>query len=339
MPRTTTAEQVKKSRRRARRSAILILLLLCAAAGGLLFFGYKNYTVSFSMLHPYEVSAKGADGTEALEPFPLFGENLAAVSGNVGEDPAVTAEAGITFNASDGTICFSKNALERLEPASVTKVMTCLVALKYGDLDQEITVEAHMLADLDPGSSLCHIIPDCTLTLEQLLYGLMLPSGNDAANVIAYGVAGSEEAFVELMNQEAKRLGAAGTHYSNAHGLSDPNHYTTAYDIYLIYREAMKYEKFIDIISTQEYTADFTIGGSPTSLTWGRGIWYFNGKAQAPDGVTPIGGKTGTTPEAGYCLSLLSEDASGTPYVSVVLKASGKEDLYNNMTALLSKVP
>ena len=339
MPRTTTAEQVKKSRRRARRSAILILLLLCAAAGGLLFFGYKNYTVSFAMLHPYEVSAKGAAGTEALEPFPLFGENLAAVSGNVGEDPAVTAEAGITFNASDGTICFSKNALERLEPASVTKVMTCLVALKYGDLDQEITVEAHMLADLDPGSSLCHIIPDCTLTLEQLLYGLMLPSGNDAANVIAYGVAGSEEAFVELMNQEAKRLGAAGTHYSNAHGLSDPNHYTTAYDIYLIYREAMKYEKFIDIISTQEYTADFTLGGSPTSLTWGRGIWYFNGKAQAPDGVTPIGGKTGTTPEAGYCLSLLSEDASGTPYVSVVLKASGKEDLYNNMTALLSKVP
>ena len=339
MPRTTTAEQVKKSRRRARRSAILILLLLCAAAGGLLCFGYEKHTASFAMLHPYEVSAKGANGTENLEPFPLFGENLAAVLGNVGEDPAVTAEAGITFNASDGTICFSKNALERLEPASVTKVMTCLVALKYGDLDQEITVEAHMLADLDPGSSLCHIIPDCTLTLEQLLYGLMLPSGNDAANVIAYGVAGSEEAFVELMNQEAKRLGAAGTHYSNAHGLSDPNHYTTAYDIYLIYREAMKYEKFIDIISTQEYTADFTIGGSPTSLTWGRGIWYFNGKAQAPDGVTPIGGKTGTTPEAGYCLSLLSEDASGTPYVSVVLKASGREDLYANMTALLSKVP
>lgn len=339
MPRTTTAEQVKKSRRRARRSAILILLLLCAAAGGLLCFGYEKHTASFAMLHPYEVSAKGSDGTENLKSFPLFGENLAAVSGNVGEDPAVTAEAGITFNVSDGTICFSKNALERLEPASVTKVMTCLVALKYGDLDQKITVEAHMLADLDPGSSLCHIIPDCTLTLEQLLYGLMLPSGNDAANVIAYGVAGSEEAFVELMNQEAKRLGAAGTHYSNAHGLSDPNHYTTAYDIYLIYREAMKYEKFIDIISTQEYTADFTIGGSPTSLTWGRGIWYFNGKAQAPDGVTPIGGKTGTTPEAGYCLSLLSEDASGTPYVSVVLKASGKEDLYANMTALLSKVP
>ena len=101
----------------------------------------------------------------------------------------------------------------------------------------------------------------------------------------------------------------------------------------------MKYEKFIDIISTQEYTADFTIGGSPTSLTWGRGIWYL-AKAQAPDGVTPIGGKTGTTPEAGYCLSLLSEDASGTPYVaSVVLKASGKENLYANMTALLSKVP
>ena len=339
MPRTTTAEQIKKSRKRARWSAILILLLLCAAGGGLLFFSYKKQTASFSMLRPYEVSAQGDAGAESAEPVSLFGEDLAAVSGNVGEDPAVTAEAGITFNASDGTVCFSKNALERLEPASVTKVMTCLVALKYGNLDQEITVEANMLADLDPGSSLCHIIPDCTLTLEQLLYGLMLPSGNDAANVIAYGVAGSEEAFVELMNQEAKRLGATGTHYSNAHGLSDPNHYTTAYDIYLIYREAMKYEKFIDIISTQEYTADFTIGGSPTSLTWGRGIWYFNGNAQAPAGVTPIGGKTGTTPEAGYCLSLLSEDASGTPYVSVVLKASGREDLYANMTALLSKIP
>ena len=153
-------------------SAVLILLLLCAAAGGLLCFGYEKHTASFAMLHPYEVSAKGANGTENLEPFPLFGEKLAAVSGNVGEDPAVTAEAGITFNASDGTICFSKNALERLEPASVTKVMTCLVALKSGDLDQESQRwRHHMLADLELQAPLFAIsIPDCTLTLEQLLY-------------------------------------------------------------------------------------------------------------------------------------------------------------------------
>ncbi len=338
MPRTTTAEQVKRSRRFTRGVLVFFLILFCIAG----FFLFRKEKAEpedrLPMLAAYEMPEEAESGPGTQDPVPLFGEKLCAVSGNVGSDPAVTAEAGITFNMTTGEVLFSKNACERLEPASITKVTTCLVALKYGDLTKEITVEADMLADLDPASSLCHITPGCTVTLEQLLYGLMLPSGNDAANVIAYCVAGGEEEFVSLMNREAAALGATGTHYTNAHGLTDPEHYTTAYDIYLIYHEAVKYEKFLEIIGAQSYTADFMDNGAMASLTWERGIWYFNGQAQAPEGVTPLGGKTGTTPEAGYCLSLASEDAEGNRYISVVLKAADRRDLYSNMTALLSKI-
>ena len=339
MPRTTTAEQVKRSRRFSRGFLVLLLTLLCVIGFFLLRKEKTEPAGELPMQAAYELPEDLAGSPNVQKPVPLWGEALCAVSGDVGSDPAVTAEAGITFGLTDGEVFFSKNAFERLEPASVTKATTCLVALKYGDLSREITVEDYMLADLDPDSSLCHIAPGCTLTLEQLLYGLMIPSGNDAANVIAYCVAGGEQEFVDLMNREAALLGATGTHYANAHGLSDPDHYTTAYDIYLIYHEAMKYEKFLEIIGTQSYTADFMYNGSMASLTWERGIWYFNGMAQAPEGVTPLGGKTGTTPEAGYCLSLASEDTAGNRYVSVVLKASDRTDLYSNMTALLSKIP
>ena len=338
MPRTTTAKQVKRTRRTKKIFLVFLAVILCVALFlGIPYVVKERAAAKDPLLDPYGTNASGSVFT-ADRPS-LFAENLCVVTGDSEADPAITAEAGILFDRTNGQVIFSKNAHERLYPASITKLMTCLVALRHGDLSQEILVEDYMLANLDPESSVCHIAPGCTLTLEQLLYGLMIPSGNDAANAIAYGIAGSEEAFADLMNEEARRIGATESHFVNAHGLNDPDHYTTAYDIYLIFNELMNYDKFVEIITTQSYRADFDYNGVTTSLTWDRGIWYFNGRTPAPEGVSPIGGKTGTTPEAGYCLSLISSDGAGNQYISVVLKTGNREELYSNMSALLSKIP
>ncbi len=342
MPRKKTARQVR--RRRVFLRAFFVTLMVAALGAGIFLlaakpFGETEKTGSVSLPVPYEArpALRTLEVTEDERRPSLFGEGL-CVAEESEPDGAVTASAGIVFNRTTGETVYSHNAYERLYPASVTKCMTFLVALKYGDLSEKVTVTEEMLRDLDPESSVAGLKPGDTLSLEQLLYGLMMPSGNDAANVIAWLVAGGEEQFAALMNQEARAIGATGSHFVNAHGLTDPDHYTTAYDIYLIYNALLDQDTFLEVIGAPGYTAEYENNGTPVTTTWGRGIWYFNGKAEAPEGVTPIGGKTGTTPEAGNCLSLASSDSQGNQYVSVVLKADGREDLYGNMTALLSKI-
>ena len=340
MSRKKTARRVRRQRMFLRAFFFTLVVSALGTGGGLFasgFFGAGGGNEDTTLQAPYE-SRSALRTLETVEERPaLFGEGL-CVAEESEPDGAVTASAGIIFNRTTGEVLYSHNAYQRLYPASVTKCMTFLVALKHGDLSAKITVTEEMLGNLDPESSVAGLKAGDTLSLEQLLYGLMLPSGNDAANAIAWLVAGGEEEFAALMNQEARAIGATGSHFVNAHGLTDPEHYTTAYDIYLIYNELLDYDTFLEVIGVPGYTAEYENGGNPVIVSWGRGIWYFTGQAEAPEGVTPIGGKTGTTPEAGNCLSLASSDAQGNQYVSVVLKANGRNDLYGNMTALLSKI-
>ena len=160
------------------------------------------------------------------------------------------------FSLSDGEVLYSKNAFERLYPASTTKIMTALLAVKYGNLEDMVTVTEDAVIT-EAGATLADLKPGDTLTMEQLLYGLMLPSGNDAGAAIAVHMSQSIENFAALMNEEAARLGATGTHFVNPHGLHDENHYTTAYDLYLIFNEALKYPKFREVTKTVAYTANY----------------------------------------------------------------------------------
>jgi D-alanyl-D-alanine carboxypeptidase len=250
----------------------------------------------------------------------------------------VTSEAAVLFDEENHEVLYSKNALEQLYPASITKIMTALIAIKYGDLESQVTVTDDAIIT-EQGATLCGIKPGDTLTLEQLLYGLMLPSGNDAGAAIAVSMAGSIEAFAEMMNEEAARLGATGTHFINPHGLHSSEHYTTAYDLYLIFHEAMKYPEFRKVTGTTAYTANYTNKeGETVSKTWKGGNWYMVGERQAPEGVTVIGGKTGTTQAAGYCLIMAEEDEKGGEYISVVLKSDSRPQLYDNMTNIISKI-
>jgi D-alanyl-D-alanine carboxypeptidase (penicillin-binding protein 5/6) len=175
------------------------------------------------------------------------------------------------------------------------------------------------------------------LTVRDLLYGLMLVSGNDAANVLAEYYSGSVEAFAEEMNREALALGATGSHFVNANGLPDEEHYTTVYDMYLIFKEAIKQQTFVDLIHTGSYDASYTdASGKQVSKTWTNTNHYISGETQAPEGITVVGGKTGTTNAAGFCLVLYSTNKNGEDIISIVFKADGRSDLYLLMNQILS---
>ena len=164
-------------------------------------------------------------------------------------------------------------------------------------------------------------------------------SANDVAMLIAENVGGTVEHFVELMNEEAKALGATNSNFVNPHGLSDDEHYTTAYDLYLIFNEAIKQEGFMEIISTTNYETTFSDkNGKEKQLSFQNSNLYLRGNYEAPSNITVVGGKTGTTNAAGHCLLLLSRDNAGNPYVSIILRSESRDLLYAEMSDLLDEI-
>lgn len=269
----------------------------------------------------------------------LFASNLAVTdTTNVGMDTVdsqVASGAGV-FNLATKEVTYSQNIFEKLYPASTTKILTAYVALKYGDLDQEITVSENACDQADD-SSVANLNPGDKMTLRDLLYGLMLRSGNDAAIAIAEGISGDVDTFVNLMNQEATALGAVNSHFVTPNGLHDEDHYTTVYDMYLIFNAAIQNDDFRTILQTTTYNVFYTTSdGTETSQTWNTTNYYLLGKEQAPDGITVIGGKTGTTGEAGYCLVLLSKNEQNQQIISIVFDADARTNLYYLMNEILN---
>ena len=247
------------------------------------------------------------------------------------------AEGAGTFNLATGDVVYAKNLYERLYPASTTKILTAYIALKYcEDLDAYVTISERAVNQASD-SSVCNLKAGDIVKLRDLLYGLMLRSGNDATVAIAEYVSGDVESFAELMNQEAAAIGATQSHFVNPNGLPDENHYTTVYDMYLIFARALENQTFIDIISTKSHDVVYTdANGKAVDRTWENTNQYLTGATKAPEGFSVIGGKTGTTGDAGYCLVLYSYNASGQPIISIVFKADGKSNLYLLMNEMLS---
>ena len=235
--------------------------------------------------------------------------------------PQPHARAALVVYGDTGEILYDFNAYERMYPASLTKIMTSLVVLDAvgtGELsmDTEAAASAQAL-DLPWDASKVGLQVGEVLTIEQLLYCDLLPSACDACNVLAEAVAGSMEAFVDRMNAKAAQLGLENTHFANPHGYHDPNHYTTAYEVYLMARIAMENETFRTIVGTQSYTLPATNSynrertlRSTNLLLDERNALYYS-KA--------IGIKTGFTDEAGRCLASAAVDEEGRTFYCVVL--------------------
>lgn len=243
------------------------------------------------------------------------------------------------FELSTSTVLQSKNLLESLAPASTTKVMTAYVALKYGNIEDIITVSETAL-DLPSDSSMAGLEVGDMVTLYDLLVGLTSRSGNDAAIAIAEHISGSVPAFAELMTREAIALGATNTSFKNPHGLDETGHYTTLYDLYLMFNAAIKYPEYKDILNDTSYiTTIKNIDGSERQVEWVPTNQYHNGKAKSPDNFVVIGGKTGTTSLAKNCLVMLMENSIGEEYVVITMGATTRDVLYSKMTELIELVP
>ncbi len=324
-----------------RRCAIASVALLLVVLGVVIFLNRGEKTHSSQMFLPYRVQAATVEEPKVLtigELPQLFADGLCISKESETLDKNITSLSAAVYNRTTGEVIYSEEADTHRAQASITKLLTFYIALEYGKLDDVVTVRGEWLENLDPASSVCDIRDGDEITLEQLLYGLMMPSGNDAANAIAYHISGSESAFVALMNETAQRLGMTNSHFMNAHGLDDPDHYSCVYDIYLVFNRLLDYDFFRQVIGTQNYTANFTNNGEERTESWSRGIWYFNGNRKMPAGLTGIGGKTGTTDAAKYCLSFSFIDEAGDEYIAITLYSGQRERMYNVMDVLLSKV-
>lgn len=205
--------------------------------------------------------------------------------------PQVDAEAAVLMVANTKQVLFEKNPYGFMYPASTTKIMTLITALENGNPNGIVTVSPSAAAC--DGSSLDLHTGD-KLSLNNAMYGMMLVSGNDAAEAIAENVAGSIPLFVNMMNANAQRIGAQNTHFSNPHGLPDPyNHYTTAYDLALITAYSMQNADFAKIVSSREYDVNFLNG---------KKVHVYNTDKLLKTYPDANGVKTGYTDAAGDCL-------------------------------------
>ena len=251
------------------------------------------------------------------------------------EDPAPKAGAAIVVDGDNNEVLYAYNAHKKMYPASVTKIMTSLVVLDAVEkgrisLDTEITASAKAVKR-PAGSSTAGIKAGEVLTIEQLLYCDLVPSANEACNILAEAIAGDEESFAILMNAKAIELGCTNTHFVNPHGLHDDDHYTTAYDIYLMAKAAMEYELFRTIVSTAVYELPATNKSDARTLYSTNGFlsnWYVRGYKYDK----AIGIKTGYTDEAGRCLASAAVDDQGRTFYCVVLGTQdGKDEDGNNV--------
>ncbi|HEX6121690.1 MAG TPA: D-alanyl-D-alanine carboxypeptidase [Ktedonobacterales bacterium] len=244
--------------------------------------------------------------------------------------PALQASAAILVDPQRQLVLYARNADHEQPMASTTKIMAAYVALTFGSLDQRITIGADAAAMINGINSVAGVVRGETLTLRELLYCLMLPSGDDAAVAIADGVAGSQERFVALMNFEAKVMGLAHTRYTNPDGLDDSNHhhYTTARDLAVLTARAMSLKTFREIVSAAHITLPATATHHQYDLTNTNKLL----NVYSYPGV--VGIKTGSTPAAGECLVFMANRPSGS-LLGVVLGDPYDEARYSDARALL----
>ena len=246
------------------------------------------------------------------------------------EPRADDAEAIILADAKTGKILYSREATAQRSPASLTKIMTVLLAVEAVergeiDLEEMVTADNDCRQGLGEDSSTCGILPGEAMSFKDLLYCAMVHSANEACNIIATRVSGSISAFVELMNTRAAQLGCSSTHFADTNGLSNENHYSTAYDLFVMTQEAVKHDLFFTIANTVHYETAATNLSAPrkldnsNALLTNDSIYSVNGGYLYPGAA---GVKTGYTRAAGYCL-ISTAEKNGVKLLAVVMGCDG----------------
>ncbi|MDE6713769.1 MAG: serine hydrolase [Lachnospiraceae bacterium] len=280
------------------------------------------------------------EANEAQTQIPLFASDLCATANDITDDSTAVVDglnAACIYDINQQEVLYSYQANERLNPASLTKVMTALLVMENCNMDDVVLVGDVTI--YEDGVQLFNLKTGDRITVQNLLYTMLVYSANDAALALAQHVAGSEEAFVEMMNTRALQLGATNTHFVNPHGLSHEEHYTTAYDLYLIFNAAAEYDIFQQIINTTSYTVEYTLAdGTPSRRDITTTNKFLSEIYDSPAGISIVGGKTGSTMAAGKCIIVYATDAAMNPYICVVMGAGNEEQLYHLMKQLCEDV-
>jgi D-alanyl-D-alanine carboxypeptidase (penicillin-binding protein 5/6) len=294
----------------------------------------KSFTLTDTYTQYYETTREDEDSQ-----IEGMASDLAVLPENEETDPTYQSNnyAELSINDTTNEVVESYRCFEKIYPASITKIMTALLTLEHGNLDDTITLE-HDIVVSEDGAVVSTLSKGDTVQVGQVFHEMLIKSANDCADILAEYIAGSKEDFVDMMNAKAKELGATHTHFANTNGLHADNHYTTAYDLYLIFKEAVKYDTFVDTVSMKDYTMTYVNAQGQEVREYMQSTnYYLLNEYPTPEGVTMYGGKTGTTSMAGSCLIVMTENAQGERFFSVVLGADTKDELYQSMSDLLEK--
>ena len=276
--------------------------------------------------------------TANAEPSTLQPERSLKIEPNRKDYPRITATSAIMIDGGSGTVLYEKNADERRDPASITKILNAMVVLDNMELSDTYEIPS----GLETVGHVVALKEGEVLSIEQLLYAMLLYSGNDAAEALAYATAGDMKTFCSMMNEKAAQCGATHTNFTNANGLNNPgqeNHRTTARDLSLISKEAMKNKTFRKIVSTKTYTIPESAKAKERKIRSTNALLYekpfkmddktFDFYYEGANGI-----KTGMTSVAGECF-IGSAKRGNTELIAVVLNADSVEDKFKDASKLL----
>ncbi len=317
-PRTEKAQVQNKPKRklkkkRLRLSIVAIIVVLAIVVTVILVAKPKDNPQNNSNVNNVVSSVE----KPTVKPSPKLTEGATTLG------KAINSEYAVFVNVTDNTVVAHKNSDARIYPASLTKILTLLVAVENIENFDDTFQMTYTITDpaYKAGASMAGFLAGEVITVKDLLYGAILPSGAEATIAIAIYVSGSEEAFVELMNKKVSELGITTAHFTNTSGLHNDNHYCTVTDMAVILRAAMENQLCREILSTYQYTTSYTPqhpeGILLTSTLFGRM------KGDEPEGAEIKGGKTGFTSEAGNCIASFGVGESGKEYIFVTTKAKG----------------
>lgn len=259
------------------------------------------------------------------------------------DDADFEYEAGLLINQTKNSVVCAVNPHKQIYPASMTKILTAVVvmdAVNSGQISLNDTVVIRKEIEFNEANvTALGLEPGDYITVNELLHGLLISSYNDCAIALARYVSGSVSDFVDLMNKKAQELGATNSHFVNPHGLHDNNHYTTPYDLYLIFKEFLKYDTLVQIDSSSSYVLTMYKDSEKITTELTPTNAFLSNSVEMPTGYHITGWKTGTTEKAGSCIIVeFVNDDTNEEYICLVSNAKDHETLYQNVNDMLKQI-
>ncbi len=297
---------------------------------------------SYNMDAPLHIGS--TDKLPIVRPAGLAAENVVIpYDAYVYDEAGMEYEAGLLINETRNQVIQAVNPHKRIYPASMTKILTAIViveAVEKGQISMNDTVVIQKKIEFNEDNvTVMGLEPGDYITVNELMHGLLISSFNDCAVALARYVAGSVSNFVDLMNQKAAELGATNSHFVNPHGLHDNNHYTTPYDLYLIFKCFLTKDILVQIDSNSKYLLTMYRGEEKIQMEIHATNAFLSDSFEMPTGYHITGWKTGTTEKAGNCIILeFVNDATSEEYICLVSNATDHETLYKNVEDMLKEI-